>query len=215
MHKPKLLIVCLILILFSSKSIGQPTIGLTAGVSTNKFYGDAPVDARYTTLMGANFGAFIDAKLANGIFLSFQPSYNQEGTKVSYMAPGKDESVDSIKIRLNYFSLPVLLKVTSTNQRFYALAGVETAMLLNSSATIGGQKGEIETDISEWNFAVQFGAGTRIPVGKPILFIELRYTQGLVNITDEQVNNSYIPRVKSSGFKLMAGIEIPLIKSNN
>lgn len=215
MYKPKLLIVCFILILFSSVSMGQPTIGLTAGLNTSKFYGDAPDDARYTNLMGANLGAFIDAKLAHGIYLSFQPSYAQEGTNVSYMVPGKDESVDSIKIRLNYFSLPVLLKVISTNQRFYALAGVETAMLLNSSATIGGQKGEIDTEISQWNFAMHFGAGIRIPVGIPRLFVEMRYTQGLVNITNEQVNNSYIPRVKSSGLKIVAGIEIPLRKSNN
>lgn len=215
MYKPKLLIVCLILILFSSISMGQPAIGLTAGLNTSKFYGDTPEDARYTSIMGANLGAFIDAKLAHGIYLSFQPSYSQEGTNVSYMVPGKEESVDSIKIRLNYFSLPVLLKVTSTNQRFYALAGIETAMLLNSSATIGDQKGEIGTEIAQWNFAMHFGAGIRFPVGKPSLFVEVRYTQGLMNITDEQVNNSYIPRVKSSGLRIVTGIEIPLRKSNN
>jgi len=52
-----------------------------------------------------------------------------------------------------------------------------------------------------------------IPLGYPRLFIELRYTQGLINLTDEPVEKSYIPRVKTSGFKVFAGIAFPLNKS--
>ena len=33
-------------------------------------------------------------------------------------------------------------------------------------------------------------------------------------LTDEPVDNSYIPRVKTIGFKALAGIEIPLKRNN-
>ena len=116
---------------------------------------------------------------------------------------------------LTYFSLPLILKITSTSKRFYAIAGFESSLLLNSSATSGGQEGEINAELAQWNFAMHFGAGIRIPLGFPSLFIELRYSQGLRNLTDEPLNNSIIPRVKTSGFKVLTGIEVPLKRSKN
>jgi hypothetical protein len=52
-------------------------------------------------------------------------------------------------------------------------------------------------------------------VGFGNLFVELRYAQGLINLTDEPVDESYIPRVKTTGFKLFTGYRIPLSKSKN
>ena len=48
----------------------------------------------------------------------------------------------------------------------------------------------------------------------PRLFTELRYSQGIINLTDEPLSNNIIPRVKTSGFKLLVGIEFPLKKSS-
>lgn len=36
--------------------------------------------------------------------------------------------------------------------------------------------------------------------------------QGLINLTDEPIEKSYVPRVKTAGFKILFGIEIPLKK---
>jgi len=165
--------------------------------------------------MGANVGAYLDLKLHKLIWLSFQPSFSQEGTKVFYDLKGYTEAVDSIKVRLNYFSLPLFLKVSSTNGRFYALGGFEAGYLLDSYVTSHDEQLDTDLKVSEFNFAVHFGAGIRIPLGLPRLFIELRYTQGLVNLTDEPVEKSYIPRVKTIGIKILAGIEIPLKKIKN
>ncbi len=186
MNKDKRPIVFLVLMLVCSIAMGQTKIGALAGLNRSKLSGDAPANGTYKNLMGGNFGAILDVKLSKSLYLSFQPSYSQEGTKVSYSVKGEPEPVDSIKIRLNYFSLPILLKVTSTNQRFYALTGFETGMLLNSTIDIGEQTGQdIEADIAQVNFAIHFGAGIHIPVGFPSLFVELRYSQGLVNITND------------------------------
>jgi len=214
MKKTILPVFILTLLFFSTLSMGQVTLGAFGGLNSSKLSGDAAANASYKSLMGGNFGALIDVKLSQGIYISLQPSYSQEGTKVSFTVKGVAEPVDSVKIRLNYFSLPLLVKITSTNQRFYALSGIETAMLLNASTIIDEEKEEL-SDLSQWNIAVHFGAGIRIPVGYPIIFVELRYSQGLVNLTDEPLNTNIIPRVKTSGFKILAGVEFPLGKAKN
>ena len=194
---------------------GQSYVGAFAGFNRSKLSGDVPHKATYNTLMGANLGAFIDLELGKSIWLSLQPSYSQEGTKISYNVPGQEEPVDSINIRLNYFSLPLLLKVSTPNERFYAIGGFETAYMLNSYMSSHDVEEDIDANISELNLALHFGAGIHIPVGFPRLFVEVRYTQGLVNLTDEPNAANVIPRVKTSGFKVFAGIEIPLTKSSN
>lgn len=215
MYNSRLLIFFLILILATAVSMAQSHIGLFGGLNLSKLAGDAPKNAYYSSLAGANLGGFFDVKLTQGIYLGLHPSYSQEGTRVFYEVQNAEEAVDSVKIRLNYFSLPVLLKISSTNKSFYALAGFESGMLLNSSATSADQSGEIDADVAEWNFAIHFGAGIRVPVGKPNLFFEVRYTQGLMNLTDDALSNNTLPRVKSSGFKLMTGIEVPIKLSKN
>jgi len=190
-------------------------VGAFVGVNSSKLSGDAPPDASYKSLMGLNAGAHFDIKLSKNTALSLQPSFSQEGTKIFYSVQGVDELVDSLSFRLNYFSLPLLFRVTSTNERFYAIAGVETAYLLSKSLKSKKATEELKQDFSDFNVAVHFGAGIRIPLGYPRLFIEMRYTQGLVNLTDEPLENNILPRVKTSGFKILAGIEIPLKKSKD
>ena len=214
MKKTKLPIIIMALLFFSTLSMGQVTLGAFGGLNSSKLSGDVTANGSYMSLMGGNFGALIDVKLAEGFYLSFQPSYSQEGAKVFYSVKGESEPVDSAKIRLNYFSLPLLLKITSTNERFYALSGIETGLLLDGSTIIGEEKEELP-DVSQWNIAVHFGAGIRIPVGFPSIFVELRYSQGLVNLTDEPLNTNIIPRVKTAGFKVLAGVEFPLGKAKN
>ncbi len=209
----KVLTFLLLLFVFSTSS-GQSYVGIFGGLNSSKLAGDIPEKAKYKSLKGVNAGVYFDLKLSKIIWLSLQPSYSQEGTKVSYNVRGQEKPVDSLHIRLNYFSLPLFLKISSTNDRYYALAGVETGMLLNSTVSSNDIEQDIDTKVAEWNVAMHFGAGIRIPVGFPRLFVELRYSQGLVNLTNEPIEKSYIPRVKTTGFKILAGIEFPLNKSN-
>ncbi len=190
--------------------MGQSSIGVYGGLNSSKLSGDVPAKADYKRFFGANVGAFFDLQLSKSVFLSFQPSYSQEGTKVFYDVHGIANPVDSLSIRLNYFSLPILFKITSTKQYFYALSGIESALLLNSFATSHGEKEDINTEVAKWNIAVHFGVGTRIPIGIARLFVEVRYTQGLLNLTNDPIAYNTIPRVKTTGFKIITGVEIPL-----
>lgn len=203
----------MLMILSTTLCYSQSYVGVFGGLNSSKLKGDMPEYASYKSIMGANVGAYVDIKLASIIWLSVQPSYSQEGSKVKYSVRYQEEVVDSIHIRLNYFSLPLFLKVSSTNGRFYALGGIEAGILLNNQLSSHGNELDNDLKINDWNIAMHFGAGIKIPVGFPRLFVELRYTQGLVDLTDEPVDQSYIPRVKTSGFKILAGIEIPISKN--
>jgi len=212
--KTKLILVLLALILTTSASMGQIYLGVFGGLNNSKLSGDSPPKGSYKSYLGGNFGALLDVKLGKVLYLSLQPSFSQEGTKVSYSVAGEYEPVDSVKFRLNYFSLPLLLKISNANGRFYAISGLETALLTGNSVKTSSTE-EVYDDLAQWNVAAHFGAGINIPLGFPSMFVELRYTQGLVNLTDEPLSNDIIPRVKTSGFKLLCGVKIPLKKSKN
>lgn len=215
MKKSILILLPLLLILLPAIVKTQTSLGFFAGLNSSKLKGDSPEYAFYKSLTGLNAGAYLDVQLSKIVFLSFQPSYSQEGTRVFYDVSGQDKAVDSLRVRLNYFSLPILVKITSTNKRWYALSGIETGYLLNSFIDNGAEKEDLKDDILSINVAIVFGAGLRIPLKFGRIFIELRYTQGLINLTDEPLEDtsSAIPRVKTSGIKFLAGYEIPLSKN--
>jgi hypothetical protein len=200
----------LLFLLSAPISFSQPYAGVFGGINNSKLSGNAPQKASYKGLIGIEAGAHLDLKIGKSVWISIQPSYSQQGTRISYKVWNKYGAVDSIRIRLNYFSVPVLLKVSFINQRFYAIGGIETAYLLDNSVTSHDEKQDIDLKISEWNVAILFGIGIHIPLGFPRLFAELRYAQGIINLTDEPISASYIPRVKTTGFRVLTGIEIPL-----
>jgi hypothetical protein len=214
MTKSLKIILFLFFIFSTSTFYGQSYVGAFIGLNSSKLVGDPPKNSYYKSLLGANAGVIVDIKIARIIWLSVQPSYSQEGTKIFYNVKSYEEPIDSIHIRLNYFSIPLLLKVSTTNGRFYAIGGFEFALLLNSEMSGNDVKEDITARIADGNIAMHFGAGINIPIGFPRLFVELRYTQGLINLTDEPAESGFIPRVKTAGFKLLAGIEIPLKRKN-
>jgi hypothetical protein len=91
--------VFVVLLSATAMSYGQSSVGVFAGLNSSKLSGDIPKKADYKGLMGLNAGAFFDLKLSRTISLSLQPSYSQEGTKITYSMAGLDEPVDSMLIR--------------------------------------------------------------------------------------------------------------------
>lgn len=203
----------LLALLFSSiLTYSQSYIGVFAGLNMRNLSGDAPSQVKYENIAGLNAGLFFDVRLSESILLGVQPSFSQEGSKIAIKVKG--EYVDSVDIRLNYFSIPVILKVLTANQRFYALAGLEYSVLSNGFVKSGDIEENVAPYVIDWDMKIHFGAGIKIPIGYPQLFAELRYAQGLVNIGYVDVIDSYVPRTKNGGFSILFGIEFPLSKSN-
>lgn len=212
----KLSVIFFILLLLSPLLFfGQSKIGIYGGINLSKLSGDTPEDAKYKNLTGLNAGTNMDIKLSSATSLNMGISYSQQGTKVYYKVPKMDDLVDSLQLRLNYFSIPLSIKVNTTNNKYYAIAGIEAAYLLESKLKSNSIEQNISFNISDFNIVMHFGVGIKIPLGFPNLYIEAKYTQGLINITDEPSDKNIIPRVKTNGFTVSTGIEIPLSKNEN
>ncbi len=196
----------------SVSSVAQVSLGAFGGVNFGKLNGDTPKNGYYVPNGGLNSGLLIDIPVGKAVSLSLQPSFSQEGTKLLFYQGKYQEPIDSIHLRLNYFSLPLMVKVQSTSKHFYAVGGLEAGYLVSYKLTSHGDILSNALSVAGINVAAHFGAGYQIFIGKPVLFFELRYTQGLINLTDEPVDKSYIPRVKTTGFKALIGVTMPLSK---
>ena len=197
-------------LLFSFPVFGQVHIGSFTGLNLGFLSGDPPEQGYYGSLFGLNAGLQLDIPLKKNLSISVQPSYSQEGTTVNFDVMGKVVPVDSVHIRLDYFSFPLLIKLQSTNKHFYAIGGLEAAWLISNVVYSHGKTLD-NLDINNINLSVQIGTGYRFFIGLPKLYMEIRYGQGLVNVSKPN-GNKYIPRVKTAGFKFLMGLEIPIRK---
>jgi len=205
-----------VLALLTSVSVhSQTSLGAFTGFNFCSLSGDAPHGGTYVSYPGFNAGIILDVPLGSVVKLSLQPSFSQEGTRVFYDKHGELDPFDSIHLRLNYLSVPLMVKIQSSSRHFYAIGGIETGFLMNYKLTSNGEVLTNLLSINSVNVAAHFGAGYRIFLGYMDIFIEVRYSQGLLNITDEPLDKSYVPRVKTTGFRALVGIEFPLSKSKN
>jgi len=209
----KFFLIAFLLLSFTS-SFAQFKIGAIGGLNMGTFKGDQLDGGTYNKLIGTNWAVIFDAKLSNQIVLSLQPGLSNKGTKITYSVKGEKEPVDSIAIKINYFSIPLILKISSKNERFYAIGGIEAGIPLSANAeflTKTDDVRDVKNHISDVNIIMHFGVGYRIPVGKPTLFLEARYLQGLNNaVPAENPEYNFFPRVRTSDVQLLFGIEFPL-----
>jgi hypothetical protein len=208
-------ILIFVLLTAFQKSNAQLIVGAFGGINMSKMKGDVPKNAKYHTLLGMDFGIMLDLKISDQVTLSLQPSFSQKGTKMKYTVQGEIYPVDSIKIRINYLAIPFLVKIAANNKRFYAIGGIEAGFPLAANAVFKGVSEEenLIDHISSVNVVMHFGIGYRIPLGKPNLFIEGRYLQSLNNtVTEESPDYNFFPRVRTTDFQFLVGIEIPIFK---
>lgn len=202
----------LILVGFSIGLSAQVKVGVLGGVNSSKLFGDSPANSKYKTNMGVYSGIALDFYVHPSVAISLQPSYSMEGASLHYTVKGNPELVDSGKVSMNYFRLPLLAKIDFINNRFYALAGFDVGLLLNASAKMNNQdEVDINEPLTDFDCSFHSGIGYRWHINSLTLFLEGRYTIGLTNISDQLDNgSSYVPRVKNSALKVLFGIEVPL-----
>ena len=184
---------------------GQFSIGVTAGANSASFTGDKPDKARYKGGTGLVASAILEYGFKPDVRISLQPGIVQNGTTITFDIPGTEESRDSVTIGLDYISLPVLARVVADAGTWYVTGGPVFSNLSTATGSIEGS--EEETDIADRfessDFGVIFGIGRFIPIGSLSTYVELRFTQGLVNIANIENNNS---RVRNTGRQLLLGV---------
>lgn len=206
------------LFLFSNISFSQFNVGFSGELSRSTFGGVAPDNANYESVTGFGGSLIGEIRITKNVYLSFQPGYLTKGSKIKFGNENNifNDTTVTFTIHQSYFSLPLNLKIFSN--RFYVGAGLSVQFI--SSADITSTNTSVENDIKDqfksYDVISNFNVGYQIPIGKPYLFFEFNYIQGLININNENDYTGsngkpvYIANFKSKGFSLTSGIIYPL-----
>ena len=206
-----------ILLIFLIQHVnGQFSLGITGGVNNAGLVGDAPPDGKYTSNKGYGFGIIGEYDVAKDVKISLQPMIMQKGANIAYKVPDQDDPKDSISINLDYFTIPVLVKVIANNGKTYVSGGLNIGFSINTKLKAEGQEEvDINNTIKPLDVAVNFGVGVMVPIGKPKIIIEGRYAQGLFNISEpekELEETSIKPAFRTTGLQLFFGFIYPFGK---
>ena len=210
-------IISTILVLFFLNNISllsQIHIGVSGGMMSSSLSGDAPENASYSGKAGISGGIIADFTLTEDVVLSIQPRYLQKGSSVAYDV-GEYELRDSLTATLNYFSLPVMLKINSLNNRVFFSSGLDFGYLMSSSVEniFDGSTKDINDLVQKFDLSATFGFGVNFPVGNPTISLEIRYMQSLMNLSDISSSESgtvFPYRFRTSGFQFLTSIIFPI-----
>jgi len=204
-------ILCLVLFLGASAA-AQTRFGVTTGLNWSSLKGDAPEDAGYGRALGVNAGIIGDIALTKDVVLSFQPMYVRRGADISFDV-GEKEPRDSLELRLDYIDCLVMVKVLADNKYSYFTTGVGVGFLTQATLKdIRAGEEDVKNIFQDVDVSVAFGVGFMVPAGSTLLTFELRYQQSLINMVNpdaEAYNEALAPRLRSSGFQLLAAVLFP------
>ena len=200
-----------LLLTLSVKLEAQFSVGLLGNLSSSSLSGNAPPSTEYTSLIGLGGGLMIDYKATDVVTISIQPMFIPKGTTVSYDLPSYEEQRDSANIRFNYYTLPIMVKVVASKV-VYVTGGFELDFLQNAKSELINIDGEndISDMIKSFDVSVNFGVGFTFDVSPINLFFEIRFSQGLMNVSEISSDEFAIPpEFKNSATQLLFGIMYP------
>ena len=199
------------------------------------FAGEFVGDISRITVYG--IGGVVDINLYRNIYLHLEPMYLQRGgvleTNLAPVIPEDvpfDISIPGIDLtfKSSYIEIPVLLKTEfGNNVRPYLLAGPTIGLLLSSSIEAEvfgiGIKCDMKDVTESVNFGFAFGTGLCVPFGTGSLFLEGRYTIGMIDLFKEgtleigggpiEIQETIVEEdkvVKTNGLQIMLGVTMPL-----
>jgi hypothetical protein len=161
----------------------------------------------YSGRAAFGLGVVVDRQLIENVDLHMAAMYLQKGAKVS-------ETGFSATFKVNYFELPVMVRYTlplDLQIMPYAMAGPSVGLLTKAKYDSGDNEHDATSETRKIDFSAGFGAGVKIPEGPRMLFAEVRYLLGFVNIN----NQSDESMVMNRGLQILAGITIPIGSTSN
>jgi len=212
---------CILLSLLTSVSIvavghaQAAAVGVLLGLSRDGASGDSPPNTSYSGGFGLVTGLQAEIGLSQSIALSIQPMFSQHRTTLTSATDDDASDEMTLDLKLDYISVPLVVKFSAAGGRTYVAGGVDLGFI--QSARIAGDG--IDEDIKDYFNSVDvgalFGFGVVFPLGRPSLTTELRYVQGLTNLSNDSGTGvlATLPgRFHSGGFQLTAGILFPIGK---
>ena len=179
-----------------------------------------------STRLGFGIGAVLDIRLSENIFVRIEPMYLQKGGKI-------EEGSDPVnqpegQINSSSIEIPILIQYTFGNRiKPYLIAGPTVGYNLESDIEFDLTglkfKGDLKEVTETFDLGLTFGGGVQVPVGFGIIFLEGRYTYGLLNqrksgtitvssngFEFEMDSDKEEHKYTNRGLQLLAGILFPL-----
>lgn len=197
----------------------QLSLGVQGGIGSFTVKGHPPEKMDYARSWGGTAGLVLEWNVTDAVALSLQPSWSQKGTGVKVSVRGAREPVDSMALRLEYLSLPVIVKVATRNRGGFVTAGVDLGRLNSATLSIGDSETiDVEDRLEAADLSVLFGVGGTLRKGSPAITFEIRYSQSLLRVLPLSAageETSALPQgFRSSGLQVIGGIEFPLGRRN-
>lgn len=201
------------LICLSESNLNAQYLGAYVGVNNGKIVGDLPSNYNLVGDYSLLGGALFETKIAKDVQISLQPGVI--GSRMRLQVPNEEEDalVDSLVYKLLYLDLPIIFKIVSKNEKLYFSSGIILAWKIKMLETGGTEEVDISSQFKTMNVSVAFAIGYQIPIGRPKLYFEMRYVQGMLNISETDSQQDLVPRSKIRGVQLSTGILFPLSKS--
>jgi hypothetical protein len=194
-----------------ASAAAQPVIGFRLGLSMAKASIESPdlEEFERSWLMGFTGGGFIRFG-AGSVALQPELLYVTKGVKFD-----DPEGTDAeVKFKLDYIEVPVLLFLGLSSA--YVVVGPAFAFEAACSFEGEGDGTSVEFDCDDPEFGeferkkfdvgAMFGAGLAFPAGPGSLIVDGRFNLGVMNIIDDETNNSF----KHRTLYFTAGYQIPL-----
>ena len=187
-------------------------VGAFGGINLGDLSGDAPAGASFVSSIGFAAGLLGEFRVASDVWLSLQPMYIQKGSDLRFRFT-QGSQPDTLGLALDYVTLPVLLKIVSGNGKTYVSGGVDAGYLVNATLSNESESRDVVDSFNKIDLSADFAFGVMLPIGRPKITLEARYSQSLLNVAKEDQNpeEEALPaRFRSSGFQLFAGLLYPL-----
>ncbi|HEC44673.1 MAG TPA: PorT family protein [Bacteroides sp.] len=209
------LILFILLAATFAPSHSQLALGVNAGINRMKFTGDPPKGfGIFVPQAGFSTSLQLDYRFNDAFSISIQPGIGILRSKYVVLNDSGTSVIDSSYFTMKSFSLPIHAVVWSENGRFYVTAGFEFTYTLDFKGKIAlgpAIQSSPEYQVTDYNIYAQFGAGFIVPLGRPYLSFEFRYSQGLNDLTEPIIHqDSFLPRTKMTNTFFLIGIHVPI-----
>ncbi|OXG04434.1 outer membrane protein with beta-barrel domain [Flavobacterium araucananum] len=187
----KIIFAAIAVMAFGFTNAQKTRFGVKGGLNLTSFSGGNYYDAK--SLVGFQVGGFAEIKIIERLSIQPEVLFSTQGAKLDGGSFGDFNS------KLNYINVPVLAKFYITKQ-FTVEAGPQIGFLVSAKTDGDDAKDSFKSVDTGFNFGAGYNFTENVSVN-------LRYTVGLANIADYEVDNTeqYLDSPKNSVLALTLG----------
>ncbi|MFH6958652.1 porin family protein [Flavobacterium aquidurense] len=180
----RIILAAIAVMAFGFTNAQETRFGVKGGLNITSFAGGNYYDSK--SLVGFQVGGFAEIKIIERLSIQPEVLFSTQGAKLDR------GSLGDLDRKLNYINVPVLAKFYITKQ-FTAEAGPQIGFLVSAKSNGNDVKDAYKSIDTGFNFGLGYNFTENVSVG-------IRYTVGLANIGDYEVDNTeeYLDSPKNS-----------------